>query len=241
MALALVVDAELFRLDAVVRWLDAADGRLKRAAVDAAPPAPLPPRLPRLAPATAGGAGDDACCELRQVSKVYGEGADRGARAARRRPVGRARASWWRSWARAGRARARLLTIAGSLEEPTSGEVLVGGAALSGMSRNDRARLRRRSIGFVFQDFNLLAGLTAAENVAMPLELDGIARQDGPRGRRWRRSRSSAWPSGPTASPTSCPAASASGWPSPGPWSATAACCWPTSRPARSTRSTARR
>jgi len=43
------------------------------------------------------------------------------------------------------------------------------------MSANDRARLRRRSIGFVFQEFNLIAGLTAAENVAMPLELDGLA------------------------------------------------------------------
>jgi putative ABC transport system ATP-binding protein len=42
------------------------------------------------------------------------------------------------------------------------------------MSRNARARLRRRSIGYVFQDFNLLAGLTAAENVSLPLELDGV-------------------------------------------------------------------
>jgi len=72
-----------------------------------------------------------------------------------------------------GSGKSTLLTIAGSLEDPTNGEVLVGGAALSGMSRNQRARLRRRSIGYVFQDFNLLAGLTAAENVALPLELDG--------------------------------------------------------------------
>src|SRR6266705_7177955 len=73
-----------------------------------------------------------------------------------------------------GSGKSTLLTIAGSLEDPTRGEVLVGGSALSGMSRNDKARLRRRSIGYVFQDFNLLSGLTAAENVAMPLELDGM-------------------------------------------------------------------
>jgi putative ABC transport system ATP-binding protein len=73
-----------------------------------------------------------------------------------------------------GSGKSTLLTIAGSLEQPSRGEVLVGGAALSGMTRNDRSRLRRRSVGYVFQDFNLLAGLTALENVTLPLELDGV-------------------------------------------------------------------
>jgi putative ABC transport system ATP-binding protein len=74
-----------------------------------------------------------------------------------------------------GSGKSTLLTIAGSLEDPTSGEVVVAGAALSRMSRNERARLRRRTIGYVFQDFNLLAGLTVAENVSLPLELDGLS------------------------------------------------------------------
>lgn len=74
-----------------------------------------------------------------------------------------------------GSGKSTLLTIAGSLEDPTSGEVRIDGTSLSTMSRNDKARLRRRSVGYVFQDYNLLAGLTALENVSLPLELDGMA------------------------------------------------------------------
>jgi putative ABC transport system ATP-binding protein len=74
-----------------------------------------------------------------------------------------------------GAGKSTLLTIAGSLEEPTSGEVLIDGASLQTMSHNDKARLRRRTVGYVFQEFNLLAGLTAVENVCLPLELDGVS------------------------------------------------------------------
>jgi putative ABC transport system ATP-binding protein len=73
-----------------------------------------------------------------------------------------------------GSGKSTLLTIAGSLEEPTSGEVTVGGVPLSSLRRSERAALRRRAIGYVFQDFNLLPGLNALENVTLPLELDGV-------------------------------------------------------------------
>jgi len=72
-----------------------------------------------------------------------------------------------------GSGKSTLLTIAGTLEDATSGVVLVGGTDVSNMSANERARMRRRFIGYVFQSLNLLAGLTATENVSLPLELDG--------------------------------------------------------------------
>jgi putative ABC transport system ATP-binding protein len=112
--------------------------------------------------------------ELRRVSKVYGDGPAR-AQALRGVDLSVDAGAMVAVMGQSGSGKSTLLTIAGSLEDPTSGEVLVGGARLATMSRNGRARLRRRSIGYVFQDFNLLPGLTAAENVALPLELDGLA------------------------------------------------------------------
>jgi putative ABC transport system ATP-binding protein len=111
--------------------------------------------------------------ELRQVSKVYGEGPTE-VHALRTVDLAVDDGELVAVMGPSGSGKSTLLTIAGSLEEPTSGAVLVGGAALSQMSRNERAQMRRRSIGYVFQDFNLLAGLTAVENVALPLELDGV-------------------------------------------------------------------
>jgi putative ABC transport system ATP-binding protein len=111
--------------------------------------------------------------ELRDVSKVHGDGPAE-VHALRDVSLTVSEGELVAVMGPSGSGKSTLLTIAGTLEEPTKGEVLVGGAAVSGMSRNDRARLRRRFIGYVFQDFNLLAGLTAAENVSLPLELDGV-------------------------------------------------------------------
>jgi putative ABC transport system ATP-binding protein len=112
--------------------------------------------------------------ELRQVSKVYGEGATE-VHALREVSLSVDPGVLVAVMGASGSGKSTLLTIAGSLEDPSSGEVLVEGVDLSRMSRNAKARLRRRSIGYVFQDYNLLAGLTAAENVALPLELDGVS------------------------------------------------------------------
>jgi putative ABC transport system ATP-binding protein len=111
--------------------------------------------------------------ELREVSRSYGQGsaevhalrevsltADEGAMVAVMGPSGSGKST--------------LLTIAGTLEDPTSGEMLIAGQPVSRESRGAKARLRRRVIGYVFEDFNLLPGLTAAENVSLPLELDGV-------------------------------------------------------------------
>jgi putative ABC transport system ATP-binding protein len=73
-----------------------------------------------------------------------------------------------------GSGKSTLLTLAGGLDTPTSGRVHVLGSVLDGMGRNALAALRRRSIGYVFQELNLLPGLTAVENVSLPLELDGV-------------------------------------------------------------------
>jgi putative ABC transport system ATP-binding protein len=79
-----------------------------------------------------------------------------------------------------GSGKSTLLTLAGGLDTPTSGVVRVEAVDLAGLGQKGRAAMRRTSIGYVFQDFNLIPALTAVENVALPRELDG----QGTRGAR---------------------------------------------------------
>jgi len=72
-----------------------------------------------------------------------------------------------------GSGKTTLLSLVGGLDRPTEGRVVVAGQDVGRLKPKDLAILRRRTVGYVFQDLNLLAGLTARENVAIPLELDG--------------------------------------------------------------------
>jgi len=121
--------------------------------------------------------------ELRHVSRVYGEGAAE-VTALQDVSLSVGPGQMVAVMGPSGSGKSTLLTIAGTLEEPSSGEVLVGGRLVSGASPAERARLRRRAIGYVFQDFNLLPGLTAGGERGVAA---ATGRRRGPQGRRGRR------------------------------------------------------
>jgi len=77
-----------------------------------------------------------------------------------------------------GSGKSTLLHLLGGLDQPTSGEITISGTRIAGMTDDEITIFRRRRIGFVFQFFNLLPTLTAEENVALPLMLDGRSWRD---------------------------------------------------------------
>ncbi len=77
-----------------------------------------------------------------------------------------------------GSGKSTILSLAGALDEPTTGKVFVAGGDLATKKPRELAELRRRTIGYVFQELNLMPGLTAIENVALPLELDGCSQRE---------------------------------------------------------------
>ncbi|TDT37451.1 putative ABC transport system ATP-binding protein [Streptomyces sp. BK208] len=101
------------------------------------------------------GAGDSAVTALDEVSLVFPRG------------------SFTAVMGPSGSGKSTLLQCAAGLDRPTSGSVVVGGTELTGLSERRLTLLRRERIGFVFQSYNLLPSLTAAQNVALPLRLAG--------------------------------------------------------------------
>ena len=135
-----------------------------------------------------------------------------------------------------GSGKSTLLNLAGGLDLPTEGRVFVDGVDLTKLDAAQRAMLRRRLIGYVFQDYNLLPSLSAVENVSFPLELDGWAprkahdaamealREAGVEDLADRRPED-------MSGGRRRGAVRLSAWPSPVPWSVHGGFCWPTSRP----------
>lgn len=78
-----------------------------------------------------------------------------------------------------GSGKSTLLHMLGGLDNPTSGEVLIDGKNIAGLSRDELTIYRRRRIGFVFQNYNLLPLMNVYENIVLPIKLDGIRPDDG--------------------------------------------------------------
>ena len=114
-----------------------------------------------------------ALLELRAVSRVLGEGPT-AVHALRGVSVAVAAGELVAVMGPSGSGKSTLLNLAGGLDSPTGGHVAVEGVELGKLSRGELAAVRRRSVGYVFQELNLVPALTAAENVSLPRELDGV-------------------------------------------------------------------
>ncbi|MFB6165528.1 MAG: ABC transporter ATP-binding protein [Haloarculaceae archaeon] len=132
--------------------------------------------------ATSRGSEATAAVELADVSRRYYRGGpvDALAGVSLSLPVG----SYTAVMGPSGSGKSTLLNLIGCLDSPTGGTVRVGGQAVTELSERERARVRGREVGFIFQTFNLMPRLTAVENVALPLVF-----QDVPRDERLDRAR----------------------------------------------------
>jgi len=110
--------------------------------------------------------------ELKEVTKIYGEGAKRVV-ALKNLSLSIEKGEMVVVMGPSGSGKSTLLHIMGSLVRPTGGDVFLDGRPFSTCSNNELTIMRRRTMGFVFQFFNLMPNLTAEENVALPLLLDG--------------------------------------------------------------------
>ncbi len=116
---------------------------------------------------------NDTIIAFEKVSKTYR--ADGGLRALDDVDLEVGRGTRVAVMGQSGSGKSTLLNIACGLDEPTSGRVIFENLELAAMNDDDRTRLRREKIGMIFQTFNLLATLSAVENVSLPLRLGGIS------------------------------------------------------------------
>ncbi|WP_110208124.1 ABC transporter ATP-binding protein [Nocardioides daejeonensis] len=115
-----------------------------------------------------------------RVTRVHGQGAA-SVTALRAASLSVARGELVAVMGPSGSGKSTLLTLAGGLDRPTEGTVRVDGVDLRSLTRSGLAEVRRTKVGYVFQGFNLIPSLTAAENVALPLELDGLGGRESRR------------------------------------------------------------
>jgi len=111
--------------------------------------------------------------EIKQATKTYHQGMKE-IHALRNISLTIAKGEFLSIMGPSGSGKSTLLNLVGGLDQPTSGEIFIDNIPLHGISDDELTIIRRRRIGFIFQFFNLLPILTAAENVGLPLLLEGI-------------------------------------------------------------------
>lgn len=111
---------------------------------------------------------------VRKLKKYYGSG-DNQVRALDGIDLSVARGEFVAIVGASGSGKTTLLNMIGGLDVPTEGEVIVDGVSLAGLREEQLAVFRRKKVGFIFQNYNLVPTLTVKENILFPLELDGSA------------------------------------------------------------------
>ncbi len=120
---------------------------------------------------------DRGLIRLRDVSKVYRKGRET-IRALDGIDIDIAERGMVAVVGPSGSGKSSLLHVMGAMDRPTSGDVVVAGQPLNTLSEDALTRFRRQTVGFVFQTFNLIPNLTALENVALPIEFNGVPAEE---------------------------------------------------------------
>jgi putative ABC transport system ATP-binding protein len=115
--------------------------------------------------------------EVREVTKSFGSG-DSAVMAVREVTMIVADGEFVAIVGRSGSGKSTLMSLLGGLEQPTSGSIQVNGEEITRLSHHELNDYRARDVGFVFQNYNLVPNLTAAENVMLPMEFAGRGKQE---------------------------------------------------------------